>query len=311
MTAKPNYFKIGLFILIAIILIVATLIIWGAGLFTKDKTYFETYFDSDVTGLVQGSSVQLRGVKIGQVESVDFVDDIYDTPGGPAAFSKYARYVRILCSMTREETPEEKKRTEAQRAERMKNMIQQGLRLRLSTNILTGQAFLEGTFLDPERFPVLEIAWEPEETYIPSAPGAFSTMKDSVDRILAKLEEIDVQGLVKNLDKLLISIRTAVDDANVPDLTSEIDGFFADARELLSQPEVDTKRANLAQVLSKLENMLDRIDKKVATKSPQVDKILRNLREITDDLKELTENIKQHPSELIFSLPPAKSEMIK
>ncbi|MHC4187920.1 MAG: MlaD/PqiB family protein, partial [Planctomycetota bacterium] len=269
------------------------------------------YFDSDVTGLVSGSSVQLRGVTIGQVENVSFVDEVYEMPGGPEAFTKYDRYVRVLCSITREETPEEKKRTESEKAGRIKSMIQQGMRLRLSTNILTGQAFLEGTFLDPERFPVLDIAWEPKTTYVPSAPGAFSTMKDSVDRILSKLEEIDVQEIVKNLDKLLISIRTTVDDANVPGLTSEIEGFFADARELLSSPEVDTRRANVAQILSNLENTLDRIDKKLATEGPQVDKILRNLREITDDIKELTENIKQHPSEIIFSQPPAKSEMIK
>jgi len=312
MTAKPNYFKIGVFILIAITLIVTTIIVWGAGLFAKDKTYFETYFDSDVTGLVPGSSVLLRGVKMGQVENVSFVDEIYELPGDPATFSKYERYVRVLCSITREEREEPtERRTEAQRAERMKNMIKEGLRLRLSTNILTGQAFLEGTFLDPERYPVLDIAWEPKSTYIPSAPGAFSTMKDSVDRILAKLEEIDVQELVNNLDKLLISVRTAVDDANVPGLTSEIEEFFADARELLSSPEVDNRRANIAQILSNLENTLDRINQKVSTEGPQIDKILRNIREITDDLRELTETIKQHPSELIFSQPPAKSEMIK
>ncbi|MHC4266168.1 MAG: MlaD family protein, partial [Planctomycetota bacterium] len=288
MTAKPNYFKIGLFIIIAIILIVATVIVWGAGILAKDKTYFETYFDSDVTGLVQGSSVQLRGVTIGQVENVSFVDEVYEMPGSPEEFTKYERYVRVLCSITREETPEEKKRTPYENQERIKSMIQQGMRLRLSTNILTGQAFLEGTYLDPERFPILEIAWEPKTTYVPSAPGAFSTMKDSVDRILAKLEEIDIQGIVKNLDELLISIRTAVDDANVPGLTNEIEGFFADARELLSSPDVDTRRANVAQILSNLESTLDRIDTKLATEGPQIDKILRNLREITDDIKELT-----------------------
>ncbi|MHC4844171.1 MAG: MlaD family protein [Planctomycetota bacterium] len=311
MTAKPNYFKIGLFILIAIVLIVATVIIWGAGIFAKEKTFFETYFDSDVTGLVSGSSVQLRGVKIGQVERVEFVDEVYEMPTDPSVFTKYERYVRVLCSMTREETPEEKKRTATVKAERIRSMIQQGMRLRLSTNILTGQAFLEGTFLDPERYPVLEIVWEPKETYIPSAPGAFSTMKESVDKILDKLEEIDVQEIVNNLDKLLISVRSAVDDANIPDLTNEVELFFADARELLSSPDVDTSRANVAQILSNLESTLDRIDKKTATEGPQIDKILRNLREITDDVKELTENIKQHPSEIIFSQPPAKSEMIK
>jgi len=47
------------------------------------------------------------------------------------------------------------------------------------------------------------------------------------------------------------------------------------------------------------------------TDTPEIDKFLRNLRAISDDVKELTAMIKEHPSEIIFSKPPAKSEMIK
>jgi len=61
MSTKANYFKIGLFFIISAALGVVAVVIWGAGLFTKDKIYFETYFDSAVTGLTPGSSVELIG----------------------------------------------------------------------------------------------------------------------------------------------------------------------------------------------------------------------------------------------------------
>ncbi len=296
MSTKPNYFKIGLFIIISVTLIVVAVIIWGAGLFTKEKIYFETYFDSTVTGLSPGASVELSGVKIGQVESIDFASAVYDISTDPTEVSRYERYVRVVCSQSAEESRERVGDiTDEQREARVRDLIQQGLRFRLASNILTGQAYLEGTFVDPNRFPVLHITWEPHYVYVPSAPGAFSTMKDSVDKILAKLEEVDVAGL-----------------------TGEIQGFFSEIREtnqeikkLLTNPDPNAETANLAEVLSRLDNTLESMNRGIRTQSPEIDKFLRNLRVISDDIKELAATLKKHPSGLIFTVPPSKSEIIK
>jgi len=295
MSTKPNYFKIGLFIIISVTLIVVAVIIWGAGLFTKEKIHFETYFDSTVTGLSPGALVELRGVKIGQVKSIDFASAIYDISTDPTEVSIYERYIRVLCSTEPGRRVRRGDITDEQKEARMVNLIQQGLRLRLASNILTGQAYLEGTFVDPNRFPVLDITWEPHYMYIPSAPGQFSTMKDSVDKILAKLEEVDVSGL-----------------------TAEIQEFFSEIREtnqeikkLLMNPDPNAETANLAEVLTRLDNTLESINREIRTQGPEVDRFLRNLSAISDDIKELTATLKKHPSGLIFSVPPSKSEIIK
>jgi paraquat-inducible protein B len=296
MSEKANYFKIGLFFVISVILIVTAVIVWGAGLFKRDKVYFETYFDSPVTGLNVGSSVELRGVKIGQVESIDFASAVYDISTDPATVSRYERYVRVLCSISAEGTKERAGDiTDEQKEARTRNLIYQGLRLRLASNILTGQAYLEGTFVDPNRFPALGITWTPHYMYIPSAPGQFSTMKDSVDKILAKLEGVDVSGL-----------------------TEEIQGFFSEIREtnqeikkLLTNPDPNAETANLAEVLTRLDNTLESVNREIRTQSPDVDRFLRNLSAISDDIKEITATLKKHPSGLIFTVPPSKSEIIK
>ncbi len=296
MSEKANYFKIGLFIIVSVILIVTAVIIWGAGLFTKDKIYFETYFDSSVTGLDPGAAVELTGVKIGQVENIEFVSAVYDISTEPTKVSRYERYVRVLCSMDREKTKERAgDLADEQREARVRIMEKQGLRLRLVSNILTGQAFLEGIFLDPKRFPVLDITWEPKYMHVPSAPGGLSTMKDSVDKILVKLEEVDITGL-----------------------TEEIKGLFGELRQtnqqiqgLLTNPDPNAESTNLAQIMARLDNTLEKLNLEIRTKGPEVDKFLRNMRAISDDIKELTAMLKKHPSELIYSQPPKKSEMIK
>ncbi len=106
MSEKANYFKIGLFFIISVILIVTAVIIWGAGLFTKDKIYFETYFNSPVTGLNAGSWVELMGVKIGEVEEVGFASVVYDVSTDSTKVSEYERYVRVLCSISSKENKE-------------------------------------------------------------------------------------------------------------------------------------------------------------------------------------------------------------
>jgi len=185
--------------------------------------------------------------------------------------------------------------TDEQREARLKIMEKQGLRLRLVSNILTGQAFLEGVFLDPKRFPVLDITWKPKYMYVPSAPGGISTMKDSVDKILVKLEEVDITGL-----------------------TEEIKGLFGELRQtnqqiqgLLTNPDPNAESTNLAQIMARLDNTLEELNLKIRTQGPEIDKFLRNLRAISDDIKELTAMLKEHPSEIIFSQPPKKSEIIK
>ncbi|MHC4572008.1 MAG: hypothetical protein ACYS0C_08030, partial [Planctomycetota bacterium] len=229
-------------------------------------------------------------------ESIGFASAVYDISTDPATVSRYERYVRVLCSISAEESKERVGDiTDEQREARTRNLIYQGLRLRLASNILTGQAYLEGTFVDPNRFPVLGITWTPQYMYIPSAPGQFSTMKDSVDKILAKLEGVDVSGLTK-----------------------EIQGFFSEIREtnqeikrLLTNPDPNAETANLAEVLTRLDNTLGSVNREIRTQSPEVDRFLRNLSAISDDIKEITATLKKHPSGLIFTVPPSKSEIIK
>jgi peptidoglycan hydrolase CwlO-like protein len=131
--------------------------------------------------------------------------------------------------------------------------------------------------------------------YVPSAPGGFSTMKDSVDKILVKLEEVDITGLTEEIKGLFSELRQT---------NQQIQG-------LLTNPDPNAESTNLAQIMARLDNTLEELNLEIRTKGPEVDKFLRNMRAISDDIKELTAMLKRHPSEIIFSQPPAKSEMIK
>ena len=76
---KPNYFKIGLFVIAATLLLAAAIIIFGGGKFFEKKTTIETYFDQSVQGLNVGASLEFQGVQIGNVSYIGFVFNEYHT----------------------------------------------------------------------------------------------------------------------------------------------------------------------------------------------------------------------------------------
>jgi len=407
MSTKPHYFRIGLFVILAIAMIVAAIVVFGAGLLAQDKMYFETYFDESITGLSVGSPVEFRGVRIGQVESIGFVGNEYDLDQDSTKLSEYEPYVMVVCSAPKTIFPELAQiRTETV----LQEMIQRGLRVRVMSNILTGQAYLEANYVDPNRFEVMQVGWEPRYPYVPSAPGELTTMKDSIDKILVRLQEIDVEGLASSLEnvftsmdkaisdvnmgelssetaallketrakvaaietgkinqatqelltslntavadanlpqlsrqandllavtqqkiaaldtkglneeaeRLLVSLDRAVADANIPELSQDVQHFVADIRatnehlrKLLTGSEEMSSQTNLAETVARLNQALQRIDKLVATERPEIEIIVANFREISDNLRDLTSALKERPSELLFSKPPRKSEALK
>ncbi|MGE5294192.1 MAG: MlaD family protein [Solirubrobacterales bacterium] len=224
---KANYFKFGLFLVVAAALIVTAVVILGAGAFEPEGVYFETYFDRSVGGLNVGAPVELQGVEIGQVESIGFASEIYKIPDDLTLKLGEARLVRVVFSVDRRFA---RALSADERESRRDRELHSGLRVRLESNLITGQAYLQGTYVDPNRFPVSELAWKSEFPYMPSVPSELATLKDSVDRVLVKLEQLDVERLLNHIDDLVVTTDKAVEDANIGMLREQANGLLMDAR---------------------------------------------------------------------------------
>jgi phospholipid/cholesterol/gamma-HCH transport system substrate-binding protein len=358
---KANYFKVGIFVIGAVVLITVAVVTLGAGLIGRAEIYFETYFDESVSGLAVGSPVELRGVRVGEVTQIGFVSDMNDIPADSEDQRRPGRYVRVVFAVSPKHLTEMPAEAHVVR---WTEGIAHGLRVRLSSNIITGQSFLEGTYVDPQRHPAMEITWAPKYVHVPSVPSELTTLKDSIDKIFYRLEELDVEGLVKSMENLFVSLDQAVadarieeisrafrgamtelqtklndlqldeislsaqnvlasvdraiTDANVPAVSEEVQGLFAESRQtnekllhLLADPETEAWQSSIPEAIGRLNRALARIDRLVASEQPQVDLILANIFQISENLKDLTEMLKQHPSELLRSSAPKRSEALK
>ena len=79
---------------------------------------------------------------------------------------------------------------------------------------------------------------------------------------------------------------------------------LASVRELVSNP-------GLAQSITHLERTLSRLDRIFGAGESDLGTTFQNLRQITDNLRDLTEDAKRYPSNLLFGAPPRPLEPAK
>ena len=312
MSKKANYFSVGLFVMVAFALLIGAVIFWGSQALTQEKYYIETYLDEPVTGLTVGSPVKYRGVKIGQVEKIAFVPSEYDIKPGSKEFVKYGRYIFILMSLTHERVL-----VQEDPGQILEKMVENGLRLRMVSQPLTGVGTLEADYIERARKP-LEIAWTPKHTYIPSAPSVFSELISSFESVLNKLEDLEIEKVIDSANVLLVNLNKAVADARIGVISSEVSDVLAEAKDgvtqiktLLRTSKGPRPEAAIEDVLASLDKTIQVINRLIKAQSPEIDRTLKNISETSENLKDVTEDLKAQPSKLIFAEPPPKSETVK
>ncbi|MDK2973012.1 MAG: phospholipid/cholesterol/gamma-HCH transport system substrate-binding protein [Candidatus Sumerlaeota bacterium] len=371
MSQRANYAKLGLFVLAGTALLIGGLIIYGAGELLEDGIPVETYLDHSAQGLSVGSPIKYRGVEVGRVTEISLVGRHY-----PFADEDYKRYVLIRGDLdaTMFEGGEDDVETI------IKSQLDSGLRVRMAAQGITGLAFMEIDYLDPERFEPLTINWQPSRIYLPSAPSRMVEISASIEKVAAGLRDSNIQAIAEDLRALLQTVTTTVEQARVSEVTGEAKDLLTDVRstnarikELIDNPSLETipqsvanateradkliadseqdlrvlideargaaadMRAAAAKVntalddprvesglsdfsevaansrevsgqlpatVARLDRTLQRLELLLASQQEDVQAILSNMRQITDNLADTTETTRQYPSLLLFGDPP-------
>lgn len=253
--SKTGYFRIGVFVLMGTLLGATGIVVFGAGTFSKKGVIMETYIDESVQGLAVGSPVKYRGVQVGKVDSIDFVYVRYGGSEEDSIYHKYGKWV-IVRMEVRPETFQGKDRKQLDAAEVVRLRVEQGLRVRIASQGITGVSYMEADYLDPVRNPVFKPEWKPENLYVPSAPSTAARLTNSAETVVNTFADARVDILAKDVDKLALELSRALEE--------------------------DVKPA-IAGLNSALKD-LGPTFKNVAQASEDFGPLLKNARQITDDL---------------------------
>ena len=205
-------FKLGLFIIIAVAVFFAGLVILGSLDSFKEKAHITTLVTESVQGLSVGSSVKYQGVPIGNVREIM----IY--PSG--------NVIRIemeinLSKFKMQEDDGDTVSVPIKEFDRgIEKAVKEGLRCRLELEGITGGKYVEMQFDKDAVPPVLTAEqFALDCPYVPSVPSLISDLRGSITSILAKLDSIDYKGISDKANATL----AAINERSIPKLDATLD----------------------------------------------------------------------------------------
>lgn len=243
MSKQPNKTLIGLFVIGAIVLIVAGLVVFGSGKFFKKVNRYVMFFDGSAKGLNVGAPVVFRGVKIGTVTAVNliFLQD------------KKEFLVRVFVE-TDPEAIQVIGNSVKLREQELPDLIERGLRAQLALQSFVTGLLMVSVDIFPDK-PARLYGLDESRLEVPTIPTDLERLRKTLEEIPwqeigRKVESIangvdklvnspDLQASVKSLDNALKSANTLAQDLNaqVKPISESIRETLTAARSTLAQAE--------------------------------------------------------------------------
>ncbi len=312
MDAKREQAMVGLFVVVATTLLLATLFTLS-GFFSGGNPRYHTYFKF-AGGLQPGSPVSFTGLKSGRVEELHISDK---RPGE----------VEVVFSVDA--------KTPVKTDSVVKIMSLSALgenQLDVGAGTPAAPRAQDGAVLpSKEQFGIAQLS-EKLETLAPQVDKLLTEMNLRVKELQVTIANVnDLVGDTNraNVAKSLAEVRGMLEEsrpvvkrslANVdassakfPALVDDLKKTIADAKESINKieglidenrPDVRLAVENLRKTLSSADAAASQVDRSLNYNAENIDEILENIRVTTENLKQFTDSIKQRPSSLIRSSSP-------
>ena len=310
MSQEAHYVRVGAFVLGGIVATVAGALLFGGGrLFGHAPVVIETVFDESVQGLEVGSPVKLNGVQLGTVKWIGFVGDQYVVTGPRALEESGRALVRMeITNRVVERGPEEQ-------AMNLQTLVERGMRMRLTPLGITGTSFLQAEFLDAAKNPPMQLSFTPREVYVPSAPSTINQLSSAAERLMTRIDKLDVETLLTNFDKVLVTVNDAIGEADVGGASKSVVEVLADlqktsaaARSAITGANLGGTTAEARRSIGELTATLARLQRIADASGDDLAVTLDNLRAASENLREMAETARAYPSFLLFGDAPAPVE---
>lgn len=312
--ARPEL--IGAFVLGAVALVVAAVVILGSGRLFRKTYRFVLFFDSNVNGLRLGAPVKFRGVEVGRVTdirlSISQLDGVQ-----PRRFSRIA--IPVLIEIDHERIMAGgARRLDLDDPRQVERLIQDGLRGQLALeSILTGVLYVN-LEMRPSTRPRLLLPRSSAYHEIPTLPTQLEQIQDQVAEIVAKLNETDFQGFVDSTKGTSDSIREFIESpqvrGTVESMQSTLDNMNATLTQLRGairrmdakmdplMTDADRLMLDTDHTMKQAEATLGSLQASIEPDSPLAYKLNQTLDQVSAtaaSMRQLTDYLQRNPSALI------------
>ena len=312
MAKQANRKMIGGFVVIAVGILAASIVIFGSGDMFKESFEYVLYFEESVKGLNVGSPVLYRGFPVGEVKRVVIQADMKNLKDFILVYVEiYPGSVVVVA--------EDKKFD--QWKDRMSELIDRGLRAQLvPQSLITGKLAIEMNNHPDTPINLKNIDKNYEE--IPTIPSTLSKLEASLAKldlteisnrliaVLASADRIlknpDIEASISELKGALVDARKLVNnvDEEVKPLSGKAQTTFDDIGKLARHVDgqVDPLSQSVTETLKSVDSAFKSIDELVGKRSPtraDLENTLKELAGAARSLRVLADYLEQHPDALL------------
>ena len=214
MAKRVSTTTVGAFIVTALALIVAAVLVLGSGRFFHPRHEFVCFFGGSLNGLKVGAAVKFRGVQIGSVTAIRLriPGQLKITEADPSNAA-----LPVIIELDQNQISGLGGAGDVGSEALVKAFIARGLRAQLATeSLLTGLLYIDLNFHEgtQPRF-ILPVGSKYRE--IPTIPTTFEQIQDKALNALAKLDQIDFGALIAALTDAARATRDLVGSSQLND----------------------------------------------------------------------------------------------
>lgn len=255
MKTKISPAILGAFVIGAFAVGVLALLSFGGVSFFHKPERFAVYFDESIHGLDLGSPVKLRGVRVGRVVDIAVRYDQHINRS----------LAEVVCEMDRKiVTDDTGKEIDVTDRAAFQDLIDHGLRAQLGViGLATGLLFVELDFLDPKEYPADNRSTELKYAVVPAIPSAISAFQGAATEILAKVRQVDFQGIGTELKALLVDAHHQLSGVDLRGVADQWKATGRSVDALARSPQILQTFTTLNETLLKLQGTLAKLDTQV------------------------------------------------
>jgi phospholipid/cholesterol/gamma-HCH transport system substrate-binding protein len=303
MEREANYAAVGAFVVLVVVMAVLFVYWYSDSREHRDYQRYEVYFEGSVSGLQRGASVRYLGVEVGRVIAMHI------DPRNPSR-------VQVLVDIDSSAPVSGKTIAE------------------LSLQGVTGLLYMDliqdngtrrlNTAVPSEKYPVIRSARSSFDVLLASLPDLVGIASDVAERAARMLSDKNIASLsnaLANIDKASVSLPQTTRDIQllVADLRSashQIRSVAENANGVVSTagPELVTAMQRVRVVADNLSNASARLDKLVDDNRqdvrsftreglPELERFLREGRAAAREIRELSQSLREDPSQLLYQPP--------
>ncbi|MGD9235090.1 MAG: MlaD family protein [Desulfobacterales bacterium] len=272
MSKPANKTLIGAFVVGAVVLTVAAIVLFGSGRFFKDTNKWVAFFPGSVRGLNVGSPVVFRGVQVGQVTEI-----IVNFDADELSVS-----IPVIFETDPERFRDVGDRVFTDDKEVHRALVEQGLRAQLQlTSLVTGQLAINMDF------------------YPDTAAKLFGVENARLSDDVRDWQEIPtISTTLQDLEQALAQI-------DFKDMAEDFKRAMDGIAKLVSSPELQASVSELKETLIAVKTLARDMDSKIEPLATSLDQTLVDVRAGIGDARKLIASVDERATPLMSKIQNA------